>query len=461
MRYFIYLSAAATVIGFFYSARSLRRMLYLLFFFSLIEGAFINYFYPRQAPLILKDLLVVWSYGLLIAQGKLRPAIARLGPPAVPIGIFCAIYLLHVFNPELNSLLVGLVGIRVAVFYIPLVFVALVAFDNEEEVWRFIRFSLVLTALVCIYGVFQYFGGATHVAALGPGYVKRGVALLSGVGASGHTFRTLSTFTYSSSFSVFIMVMIPFSWIAYRAALTKRWRWVALATVLLLLAAQISSGGRQALVFTAMCLLLTEVFYQQSLLSRLTGPVMIGAGLLLGFFIFGQEKLSRFESILDVEQVRWRYETYFVRHNLFALETSPLGSGSGAASVAARHVGGTRFVATETAFSKLAYEVGIPGLLAYFWMLGSIIRRARHVLRTARSRRMVLYGRGFVALGIMTFATSFNGWPLDVPPANALFWIFGGIAVATPVLAPSFEPEPEPLLATPPPGAASPLGSAA
>src|SRR4051812_18901385 len=108
MRYFIYASAAVTLIGFFYSARSLPRMLYLIFFFSLIEGVYINYFYPQQYPLVLKDLMIVWTYGLLIAKGKGRQAIRLLGPPIVPIALYSAIYVLHVFNPELNSLLVGL-----------------------------------------------------------------------------------------------------------------------------------------------------------------------------------------------------------------------------------------------------------------------------------------------------------------------------------------------------------------
>jgi hypothetical protein len=77
-------------------------------------------------------------------------------------------------------------------------------------------------------------------------------------------------------------------------------------------------------------------------------------GIVLGFFLFGQEKLSRYETILDLEQVRWRYETYFIGANVDAVSASPLGFGSGVASAVARHVGGGLFFPTETAFSKLA-----------------------------------------------------------------------------------------------------------
>lgn len=436
MRIFIYLSAFATAVGFFYSWRSPRRMLYLIFYFSLIEGTYINYFYPRQAPLVLKDMLVFWTYGLLIAQGQLRTAVRRLGSAALPMGLFGGIYILHVFNPELNSLLVGAVGLRVAIFYIPLALVALVAFQTEDQLWRFMRFCVWLTIPVCLYGIYQYFGGGAHIAALGPGYVKRGVALLYGGGTAGHTFRTLATFTYSSSFSMFILLMVPLVWVSVGAQLQRRWREIALVCVLLLFAAQISSGGRQALIFTAMAMMLTELFEKRRMLPRIGAPIVVGLGLALGFFIFGQEKISRYETILDVEQVKWRYETYFVNNNLLALENSPLGNGSGSASAAARHVASASklFTQTETAFSKLAYEVGIPGLVAYLWMLLSVIFGARRALRSVTAPRLRLYGRGFMGIAIMTFLTSFNGWPLDVPPANALFWVFAGAALLLPHL---------------------------
>jgi hypothetical protein len=83
--------------------------------------------------------------------------------------------------------------------------------------------------------------------------------------------------------------------------------------------------------------------------------------------------------------------------------------------------------------------VGIPGILAYFWMLASVIRRARFALRNTVSRRTVLFGRGFLALAIVFFLTSLNGWPLDVPPSNALFWMIGGIALTMHRMTPSLQ----------------------
>ena len=181
-------------------------------------------------------------------------------------------------------------------------------------------------------------------------------------------------------------------------------------------------------------MLLTELYEKRKLLTRIGAPLAVGLGVILGFFIFGQEKISRYETILDVEQVKWRYETYFVNNNLLALESSPLGNGSGSASAAARHVAAAKFTQTETAFSKLAYEVGIPGLAAYLWMLIAVLLHARRALRAVTASRLRMYGRGFMGIAIMTFLTSFNGWPLDVPPANALFWVFAGMALLLPRL---------------------------
>jgi hypothetical protein len=414
-------------------------MLYLIFYFSLIEGAYINYFYPNQLVHVLKDILIAYAYVLVIARGLVREALRRLGSLLLPIAIYAAIYVLHLFNPEQSDFLVGLVGLRVAIFYVPLVLVALVSFDDEEQVWRFVRYCLFLTVPVCGYGIYQYFGGETHIASLGPGYVKRGVAILQGGGTTGYSFRTLSTFTYSSSFSVFVLLMMPFAWVAIVAMRSRLWRMMVVGVVLLLYAAQISSGGRQALIFTVLAMLATEVYNKRAFLPRFAAPVVIVLGLAVGFFVMGQEKLGRYETILDLEQVKWRYETYFVANNLDAIAASPWGNGSGTASTAARHVGSVRFQRTETAVSKLAYEVGIPGLLAYLWVLAAVLRRGSRNLRGLRSPRMHLFGRAFMGIALLTFLTSFNGWPLDLPPLNALFWVFAGIALCAPFfeLAPS------------------------
>lgn len=436
MQFFIYLSAAISVAGFLYSARSLRRLCYLLFFFSLIEGAYINYFYPSRIVLLLKDFLVAYMYVLLVAQGYLRGSLRRTGALVIPIVVYASIYTVHVFNPHLNNVLVGLVGLRVAIFYIPLILVGQAAFTRREEMWSFLRFAVLLTIPVCIYGLYQHFGGPAHIASLGPGYAARGVASLMGAGENEvYSLRTLSTFTYSSSFSIFVVLMAPFAWILFRGDSQRRWQVTALVGLLTLFAAQISSGGRQALVFTAMGVLLTEILHGRGLVRKVVAPMVVGLGILVGFFVLGSEKISRFETIFDMQQVRWRWETYFIEHNLRAIEASPLGNGSGAASTAARHVGAIKFAATETALSKTVYEVGIPGFLAYCWILLALLRRTWRARRGGGDRRLALFARAFFALGVIVFATSFSGWPLDLPPMNALFWAMGGLVFSPAYLA--------------------------
>jgi hypothetical protein len=455
MKIFIALSAAISLAAFFYSARSLKRLLFLLFFFSLIEGVYINYFYPSQIPLLLKDALVGYTYLLFVVQGHLRGSVSKTGALLVPIAIYIGIYVLQVFNPGLSNPLVGLVGLRVAVFYIPLILVAQAAFREPREVVDFVKFALLLTAPVCLYSIYQYFSGAAHIASLGPGYVKRGVAILHGGGVGGvYTFRTLATFTYSSSFSIFIMLMAPFAWNLFRANEPQRWRYLALGTLLLLVIAQLTTGGRQALIFTVLTVLLAEGFRKRKVLTRLAAAGAIGLGILLGFFLLGEAKLARYETVLDLAQVKWRYETYFIGHNLTALRASPLGGGSGSASAAARHVKGLQVMATETAFSKIVYETGIPGVVAFLWMLGALLLRSRRIIRNLKDPSLLWFSRAFSAVAVITFLTSFNGWPLDVPPMNALFWALGGMLLASPALAAANSTDPletRPTIASPQP----------
>jgi hypothetical protein len=447
MKAFIIITAALSIAGFLYSARSLRRLLHLLFFLSLFEGVYINYFYPAQLPLLLKDFLVGYIYLVFLAQGHLREALRRTGSLLLPMAVYATIYLVHVFNPLMNNVLVGLVGLRVAIFYLPLILVAQVAFRSDEELWRFLKFGVLLAIPVCAYGIYQWFGGAEHIASLGTGYIRRGVAILYGGGrGESLSFRTLSTFTYSSSFSIFLLLIAPFSWILVRSQLAQAWRHAAVAATVLLLAAQLSTGGRQALVYTLLLLVLTELFYGRGLLKKLVAPAVIALGLYAGLSLMGKGVLDRFETIFDAAQVEARYRTYFVRHNLDAIQNSPLGHGSGTAAAAARHVGRVKFHATETAFSRIVYETGLPGVAAFFWLLVSLLRRCQRTYRHLADRQLTSFTRAFFVLGVIVTLTSLSGWPLDLPPLNALFWVFAGIALATPYLdrAPevAFEPAP-------------------
>src|SRR5262249_13765183 len=149
------------------------------------------------------------------------------------------------------------------------------------------------------------------------------------------------------SFSIFIMLMAPFAWNLFRSRESVRWRYFALGTLLLLAVAQITTGGRQALIFPALTALLAEGFLKSKVLTRLAAGAALGFAIAVGFLLLGEAKLARYETVLDLEQVRWRYETYFIGHNLTALQLSPLGGGSGSASAAARHVKALPVQATE------------------------------------------------------------------------------------------------------------------
>jgi hypothetical protein len=437
----IFASLALLGAGFFYSARSLRRLVYLLFALSLVEGAYINYFFPSQLPLFLKDGLVGYMYLLFLAQGHLRPTMRQLGALAVPLLAYGLIYVAHLFNPELDNLLVGLVGLRVALFYIPLLLVGRVAFDDREQVLRFFRYAVALTVAVCAYGVFQYFGGATHVGSLGPGYVRRGVAILHGGGAGDHySFRTLATFTYSSSFSIFVQLMMPFVYVFLWMNLSKKWRAIIIAATVLLLMGQLSSGGRQALIFTLLGVVLTEVFSGQRQRKLVAALSVLAVALVTGFIVFGKGAVARYETIFDYQQVRSRYQSYLIDHNLEAIERSPLGHGAGVAATAARHVGGLKFFMTETFVSKTVYEVGLPGLAAFLWAMIALWRRHRHAARYIHDPDLARIGHAQIGLASIVLLTSLNGWPLDVPPLNALFWLFAGIALALPALGRATEP---------------------
>lgn len=118
------------------------------------------------------------------------------------------------------------------------------------------------------------------------------------------------------------------------------------------------------------------------------------------------------------------------RHQLdIVLDQRLLGHGTGTMTVGSEYALPGRKIPGESQYSKLAYELGLPGLAFYCWLLAAIAVAA--ALGAARTRG---WQRAVAVTGLGT-AVCFSAWmsltfALDVPVVGLLFWIFTGCAVA-------------------------------
>jgi len=122
-----------------------------------IEGALRRWAFPQARDLIyfFKDFILIGGY--IGFANRPRPFVDRypfIKELALVVAVFCC---LQAFNPSLGSPIVGLIGIRSYLLYIPLIWVIPHLFDSWEDLRDFLRKYLLLLIPVCILGVVQYF----------------------------------------------------------------------------------------------------------------------------------------------------------------------------------------------------------------------------------------------------------------------------------------------------------------
>ena len=153
-----------------------------------------------------------------------------------------------------------------------------------------------------------------------------------------------------------------------------------------------------------------------SLLAAAVSPLLPtqGAGALV------RHQMEGLAHPLDQKKSTLRTHIGLVREGIQTAFTKPLGSGSGAASLAGAKFGSGTFV-TEADPSNAAVAWGIPGLLAYLVVAAAGLRTA---YRQARLRRG---GLELAVLGllIVSFLQWLNGgyYAVSLLPWLALGWL--------------------------------------
>lgn len=114
--------------------------------------------------LFFKDYFVLlavirWLWGLFL--GEPRPSIRTV--VAWPALIFSGYVMAQIANPNSESLLLSLAGVRAWLIWLPLFFVAHDYVQSRLDVQRLWLLGVGLGALVGVYGIIQYFVGFEHL----------------------------------------------------------------------------------------------------------------------------------------------------------------------------------------------------------------------------------------------------------------------------------------------------------
>lgn len=408
-----------------------------------ISGIPVLLLYPHTAPgVLLKDVVFVLPaytgfFAYLVTR---RKRLTFDAAPAVLLGLFATIVTLQALNPGLPSLLVGLIGMKVWLLYIPLLFVGYHFVADREALGRVlmvISLGAILPAAVGIVEALLIYGGSA-----GTVYALYGNAAAAATqefahmeyAGGGASRRIPSTFSFVTQYYTFLAAMISVTYAWWQGFLvgTRHSRKGA-ALWGLTIAAAFLCGARGAFYFVPLLVVLTLLIERglaHVVSIRLVAPLAIFMGAAGIFGAGGTSVLSATYSTAQIE-----FQSIFVDGFRSAFNLTLLGLGTGADTNAARYafstpnefsaVNGTWY---ESWYVKSTLELGVVGLVLVVALLTTLIVRGLHRHRDIADRRLRAVSAALLAYLIWNAIYGVKGQYIDLDPTNVYFWFLAGVA---------------------------------
>lgn len=420
-----------------------RRLFPVIFMFTMVDGFITNWLYPARLPLLYRDFLILGVYVFFISQEPVMRWVSqlrkRMGPGAWFTAMsFMLVGLLQVFNPLSSGVLVGVLGFKVLFLYWPLAILAYAYVDSLDRARRLFKTIVYFSVPISLFGLYQFWQGPEFMSStFGPGFERATVmAYIEGVPAAGSFLRVIGTFASTGQFSSFILINAMLCFALLFSTTNKRERLIISGCAVLSFLAMLATGSRGALA-----VLVIEAFVFALLCRRARNALVVaslmGMSLYYGFNWLGENVVTRFESLRDMEMIRHR--TVETTSAMFAdsVEEYPLGRGLGTASMASRHLLGedsSGWAMVENYPSKLQTETGILGvLLFYLFLIVLNVRWLRRWLKPLEGPAFNL-ASALIAYCLTLFITSGLFGSLDSPPAAVFLWALIGIVARLSVL---------------------------
>lgn len=241
----ILIALAVIVIVFYWSFQDWRRALKGVFFVLVIEGALRKWILPQASEAIyfLKDLVLLGAYfRYFIFLGKDRFFPIQNTP--INVGIFAAAgwCLFQSLNPNLGSPLVGVIGLRAYLYYIPIIWMTPSLFESEEDFYRFLRTHLLLTIPVGLLGIVQFFSPSNSpINQYAPG-IAVSVATFGFAGTN--SVRITGTFSYINSYQGYLSACFALLLPLMLRKQEPLWKALTLIEIFLVLLNSLMTGSR-------------------------------------------------------------------------------------------------------------------------------------------------------------------------------------------------------------------------
>lgn len=425
-----------------------RWAVYGLVLYLPLSGIPIIALYPHTAlPNLFKDFLFVLPayIGFAVYANARRESFNFPRAPVIPLALLALIVLAQAANPALPNHLVGVIGVKIWLLYVPLYFLAYHFVGSKRDLFNLLGVVSLAAILPLLVGVLEatliYSGRVNQVYGYygeAAGAVTQNFAQLDYQGAS--LRRVPSLFSSATQYYGFTATMVAITYAWWRAALVgTRLSWYGFLLWALTLAAAFLSGARAAFLLVPL-LVIFLILFQGGIKRIALGPIaaLVAAVVAAGSVLeIGAGTLAEH----TVRLARYEFGVGFVDGFRNAFELSWGGLGSGIDSAASRYafsqpslfpgVEGTWY---ESWYVKVMLELGIPGLILVVLLFGTILWRGFGDLYRVRDPQLRVVSAAILAFLAWALISSVKGQYLDFDPVNVYFWLFAGVLAKIAVL---------------------------
>jgi hypothetical protein len=410
----------------------------------------------HAAALLAKDFLfVIPAYlGFFVAFARVRRKFWFPGAPLVLFGLLALLVVAQAFNPDLTNHLVGLIGIKIWLFYIPLFFLGYHLVRNRKHLYQVLGLMTAgavvpvvigLTEVVLMYAGYSGTVYSAYGNAAAPATQNFVVFQLPG----GCTLRRVpSTFSFFYQYYLFAAAMVVISYAWWRGSRPAgRQLKIGGAIFLLAMVAGMFAGVRTGFIIIP-GLVLAIVLLSRKSVNRISWATAgIGAAVLavslggVGITACGVSKHI-------AQTVQMEAPDVIGRSVSEAVHRTWLGQGTGSDSGGARYAFKDEILPTDSGqieeawYVKTYLELGVFGVVIVGLLLLTILVRAVRIHRRLRDPRLKILSAGIVALIGLILLYNGKAQYFDIDPINVYFWLFTGILFGLPRLEPAAVEEP-------------------
>ncbi len=434
-----------------------RRGIYALLIYLPFAGLPTILLYPApRITLLIKDLLfVIPAYlGFILwwhSRYQHNRPVLFPNRGMIPLALLVGLLFIQFFNPNLINPLVGLIGLKVWLFYVPLFFLGYHFVDSKEQLFKVVNCVFWVALVPVLVGIIQvvllysgysklaYSVYGPAVAAVTQNFATLGIDCVNGKNCNAWLVRTPSIFTFVTQYWLFLLTMYPLGYAIWMKANQQKNRFSQwyLALLGLVIVAAFSSGTRAALVVTPFYFLLVAIISGK--LKHFWKPMLLLAG---GFVVMAV--LLGISTNIFISYIIEVLAYYLGREGLMsehfrALDTTLLGAGVGMSTGPARYAFNasdavTQLTAFESFYAKTIVELGVLGLIIVLILLGLLLWNGYRCVICLKDPILRHLAVGLLALLLVTVIYLAKGAVIDYDPLNVYFWLYAGILMKLPKL---------------------------